>query len=1029
MKNRKVLVLLSLLCAVSLQAQIYTCDFEDSAEASRWVLNQAKNATVTAQLENMWYIGAPGQFAPKGSNGLYVSSDNGATASYTAKNTMFMTAYRDMSNVTMAAGDYELHFSYRVGGKNSSGEGFYICWVPTTQNTFSAPSAGGRPQWVEDYVCKDDDGKICFTGMAAGGMGKVNITHDGTPHKLVIFWFSASGTTSLPAASIDNLELWKSSTCSPVTNISHTISGDTVNLSWKGKADHYSVYCYDANNDTWSTQDNVKTNTCQLTRVSEGAHTFFVRAYCDGNTASGWVQYNQLIYHKGERCIDYMELTNKNCYTGFYGTPFSTKGKMDNGYADWTSRHTLHYVPNEYDANTDYQLRTCPEGYLASVRLGDGDFNNGQSTVANGTGHGLGEAVEFTYKVMSSSTGILKIKYAIALLNPHPENVENNPRFWVDVLSNGKRIANDCGYALYYAAAGDGWKEGAKTSTGQWLYHDWTELAINLRDYVGKTLTIRLVTTDCKPSGHTGYVYFVLDCESGEISGQNCGEDNPTTHFTAPSGFDYVWYKSGVPKDTLSRAQNFDIEPMDTTLYSVNIINKNNKDCWYTLDVSGLPRFPQPEVTYSLQTIRCENVVTFNNSTCVWRRNQVSEQMFRTDEQVTSLHWDFGDGVEYDGLDKVLEHKYPPEGGHYTLRLTASVSDGACAITKDFELGLPDLTTPTTVVEVNACRGDYPFGYTYGADNITFYNDIDTVFTYISQRTGCDSLCHLSLTFHEPGPYEVYDTICGGDSMLFFDRVLRETGRYDTTVQSIWQCDSIAVLELYVEPRLGYEVPDTMAVCPDDLRGVLVIPYQQTIGRLDSIAIRFDSLACAAGFDSLYLFAAGQPLRIEMPDSVCPNRYWATMSFITPRCEVPAHVVCVELSYSASVLYQNDGILAITNEAYNGGYTFDTYQWYRDGSPVEGANSPNLSVTDMDTGHEFYIVVRRDDGVQLPTCPIVYGVTSLEDVHLGTMRFPVHVYSPVGLYLGMKENVSELSNLPSGIYVLTDGYQTLKIVR
>ena len=1027
MKKRQVIVLLLLLCAVSLPAQVYTCDFENSTETAQWVLNKAKDNATVAKLENKWYIGTPGQFAPTGNTGLYVSADKGATVSYTANNTMFITAYRDMSNITMAAGDYELYFNYRVGGKTSSGDGFYICWVPLTQNTLSATGIGGRPQWAEDYACMDDDKNSCFSGKIAGGIGKVNITHDGTPHKLVILWFSAGGSVAPPAASIDNIELRTSSTCAAVTNVSHTISGDTVNLSWSGKADHYSVYCYDANNGAWSTQDNVKTNTCQLTKVSEGAHTFFVRAYCDENTASDWTQYTQLIYHKGERCIDYMELTGKNCFTGNYDSPFGKKEKVDKGYNDWTSRQTLHYVPNEYDANTNYQLRTCPEGYLASVRLGDGDYQNGNSTIAGGMGHNLGEAVEYTYKVTSGSMGILKVKYAIALTNPHDSLY--NPRFWVDVLSNGRRIANDCGYALYYAGGGDGWKEGAKVGNTQWLYHDWTELAINLRDYVGKTLTIRLVTTDCKPEGHTGYVYFVLDCESGDISGQNCGEENPTTHFEAPSGFDYVWYKSGAPEDTLSRSQEFDIEPLDTALYSVNIINKNNKDCWYTLDVSGLPRFPQPEVTYSLRTIRCENVVTFNNSTCVWRRNQVSKQMYRTEEQVTSLHWDFGDGEEYEGLDKVLEHTYPPEGGHYTLRLTASVSDGACAITKDFELDLPDLTSPTTVVDVHACRGDYPFGYTYGADNLTFYNDVDSVFTYISQRTGCDSLCHLSLTFHEPGPYEVYDTICGGDSVLFFDRVLRETGRYDTTVQTVWQCDSIAVLDLYVEPKLEYETPDTIPVCTDDLQGVLLIPYQHTAGQLDSIAIRFDSLAIAAGFDSLYRFAADEPLRIELPDSIFPNRYRTTMSFITPRCEVPAHVVCVELSYSASMLHQNGGILAVTNETYNGGYTFDTYQWYRDGAPIEGATNPNLSVTDSDKGHEFYVVVRRDDGVLLPTCPIVYGMTSLEYVHLNDMNFPVHVYSPIGLYLGLKENVSELSNLPSGIYVLTDGYQTLKIVR
>ena len=72
------------------------------------------------------------------------------------------------------------------------------------------------------------------------------------------------------------------------------------------------------------------------------------------------------------------------CYIGTYTTrvknqrPFSYNVQVDLGYDDPESRHTLHYVPDEYDEMSNYQLRTCPEGYITSVRLGDGGDGDGR---------------------------------------------------------------------------------------------------------------------------------------------------------------------------------------------------------------------------------------------------------------------------------------------------------------------------------------------------------------------------------------------------------------------------------------------------------------------------------------------------------------------------------------------------------------------------------------------------------------------------------------------------------------------------
>lgn len=1000
------------------QAPVYTCDFEDAAERALWTLNAARDAATQARFENKWYIGAPGHFAPTGSHGLFISADDGATSNYVCTKTMFVAAARTMPN--MAAGDYTLYFDWVCNGKKASGEGLYVAWVPDSIKINGAPNAGGLPSWLkqDDYLRPYVEGDTIFGGKGTWEIGRVNIKHDGTPHKLVFLWFSTKGNAVNPGACVDNIELRPVNQCAAPTNISHSIAGDTVVLSWRGNAAYYNVKCYDFSNDKWVTQDHITANTCTLAGVSEGVQTFIIRAFCDDNTASDYVQYTKLIYHKGTRCIDYMELTNNNCYTGTYDSPTGSRGMVDHGYDDLSSRHTLHYMPNEYDPFSNYELLTCPAGYLASVRLGNGDKGNGTS-----------EAIEYKYKVESGSTGILKIKYAAVLSNPHPEDPSINPRFWLDVLRNGKRIPQDCGYAYFTSGddAASGWKQGIDG----WLYKPWTEHAINLRDYVGETLTIRLVTTDCKPGAHTGYAYFVLDCESGEISGLNCGDNNPTTHFTAPAGFNYVWYLPENPQDTLGRDREFDIAPLDTNIYNVNIINKNNANCWYTLTVSGLPRIPTPRIAYDAQTIRCQNVVTFTNTSCVYRRNQVTQHIEATTEPVTGLKWDFGDGTVVDNdLRGTVQHIYPDTGGTFTLRATASVGDGTCPVEKTYTITLPDLSSPTTEVVKHICRADAPFGFQYGEKNQTYRSNLDSTFIYLSKVTGCDSLCHLQLFFHERGPFTQKDTICDGETLMFHGQTLTKSGIYSADLTNDYGCDSIAQIDLFVDPSLNVHVPDTVNICPEE--SMITIPFTyDTVGRLDSLSLLFSPQGCAAGFLPEYTFSSDiHNMILNTPAAIRPDVYAASLAYNTPLCEAPERPIYVQVCYSASIIQQRPRLLMLLNEDYNGGYRFSTYQWYRDGQPVEGGTGPNLAVSANDMGHEYYVVLTREgETTPVRTCSVWYGRTAVDEVPISEIDGPLQVFNALGVYLGEVQHKDELNNLSSGIYIVTNGNKTAKMVR
>ena len=125
--------------SISIQAQVYSCDFESDTENSAWVRNYVRRATT---LENKWYIGAPGSFGTQGKKGLYISSDaDSARAVYAASGQMFTLAYRDINALT--AGTYTILFDYRLAGSESAK--LHVWWLPQSVSVASATAAA--PNW------------------------------------------------------------------------------------------------------------------------------------------------------------------------------------------------------------------------------------------------------------------------------------------------------------------------------------------------------------------------------------------------------------------------------------------------------------------------------------------------------------------------------------------------------------------------------------------------------------------------------------------------------------------------------------------------------------------------------------------------------------------------------------------------------------------------------------------------------------------------------------------------------------------
>ncbi len=993
------LIVICMLLSLTVAAQIvYQCDFEDETERAQWQLNVGKQGESCI---NKWYIGAPGNHAPDAEYGLYISTD-GEDATYSSEQTMYVVSYREL---TIPAGDYDIFFDWRCNGKRSGEEGVYILWIPTDVATNSNKATADLPLWAkdEDYLLSG-----CFYGASSWNLGHVDFSlSEEQTRKLVFVWFSTRGSSALPSACIDNIEISLKGSCPLPSGFKHKINSDaSATIEWsKNGAPAFDVRSYDYQTDQWYVESDLRLPRVTLYNLSEGFHDVYVRAHClDDEGVGQYVKYSFFMYHKGVRCIDYMDLSTQTCRVGDKDNPLGSPKVEDHGYADYdNSLHTLHYVPNERDPYTDGTLLTKPQDAIASVRLGR-------------YAPTFGAACEYKYQVPAGDKAILKIRYAVVL--PAPHEPQDNPTFKLEVLANGRSLEHNCGLADFVAgAASSGWKTtqyGGETIT----WKDWTEMAINLRDYVGQTITIRLMITGCKMSAHGAYAYFTLDCESGEMSGQNCGEDNPTTTFVAPSGFKYAWYLPDKPGNILSRNQTFTIEPMDTATYQVDVISLTNGNCYYTMEACGIPRFPVAEADATTRVVQCQNEVTFHNTSCIYYKNQVTENTFTRHEGVDHVLWDFGDGTQSSAADEYISHIYPDTGGVYIATLYAYLNgrDTVCRATHQIRLELDNVGTPEREEHLSV-------GSMYGGK--VYWNPYQ--FDTILINGGCEEIVHVYI--HERN-FQQTDSLCEGGVYEVGGQSFTQSGTYTVNLKNQWGLDSIVTLTLKVEPKLIVETTDTLTVCGDILS--VALPLQIIQGNLDSVYLFFDDSATEVGFNPEYAFGADEEVVIELPVNVLPGYYPANVQLGTPRCPAPDVPVVVEVLYPSAVIAQKDGIIALLNENYNGGYEFDTYQWYRNGKLIAGANESYLVVSDEDLGAQYSVILTRSgDGVCVATCPIVYtgGVTDVANVTL----------SDNGEWMLMDVMGRRIMNsvthpgyiaADAGVYILvnTTTRQTLKIV-
>jgi len=993
--------------------QNYSCDFETDSVRNRWVINPTANSTIYKNLTNKWYIGAPGNNGKGGQYGLYISDDSGASTHY-SNNGCWNFAYDIVSLDHLTSGDYTLSFDYcGMGNVASDFDGIYLLWIPMTDPDTgdsikvmsNAVSSGKIPPTYENYVIRlQPIEQIDYINATSTWKQCVvtlpNEQCDGEPHYLAFVWANGASQAQQPGGMIDNIQITDDRPCDAPTGLTLTIQGTTAALNWTGTATEYEVTAYSYETGEWFGPKIVSGTTTSFSGLPIGQTDFIVRSKCADDLYSLKTSITKLVYYPDQLCVDYLNLDNATCYIN-NSSPSSTitfndfakVSPVDDGPAVKTSRHTIHFDKNEREPRTGSVAKTIPDGELASVRLGNWEAGN------------QAERIEYSFQVDTLNYPVLLLKY-MPLLEAPGHDDKDNPRFKLDILIGGTSIG-ECGQAdfncndvydketksLLSGAEKQGWHltPSAKAQTSaDVVWKDWTTIGVNLKnpEYAGKTLKVRLTTHDCTFSAHCGYAYFTLGCSDGKLKGMKCGEINPI--FEAPDGFVYRWayassekYRNAdgsLPEEyVLGHDQKFEAGMKDDSLYVVDCMFVQDSSCFFSLYASTLATNPIAVMNEPKIQKNCAEgkyTITFDASpSWVQEIDHVTEDtLVSRVYHIDHYEWNI-EGLTGGWSDEVSPtFDFPKSGGDYTVSLRTTC--GTCDSTIYYTLHLDSVGPTHDTLTVALCDDVRKTGYKWSERPDTTYFDygLDSVVLY-SETTSCDSIIYLNLV--EPVRILV-DTMMLPESLPFTYRGRTYT---ETTVDTIpisdANCDTTWVLNFEVYESILANMPnDAYILCEGD--SVLNLAYDITRGR----SLRYSYTFADPAIPSITPVTALQKkgsytIAVPIDPDLYPNVYSGTLLLedSLPKFNLTIPFT-VTMQYASSVIAQRwNDVLAIKNADYNGGYQFDSVQWYVNGQPIEGAIEFNYFAGEdaqLQFGEEYQaLLTRTEDGVKLFTCAFI----------------------------------------------------------
>ncbi len=161
-----------------------------------------------------------------------------------------------------------------------------------------------------------------------------------------------------------------------------------------------------------------------------------------------------------------------------------------------------------------------------------------------------GNATKITRKLnVTGANSVYLYKYALVLEDPGKSHKDDEKPFFrvsVTVLDDATCNTIDTIKCAEYLVFANPENNEVKSSflrvspSSPYYYKNWTSVAIPLNNYIGKTIKIEFIVSDCAWGGHLGYAYLDGDCLNSAPTISACVGSERT--ITAPEGFTSYWW-------------------------------------------------------------------------------------------------------------------------------------------------------------------------------------------------------------------------------------------------------------------------------------------------------------------------------------------------------------------------------------------------------------------------------------------------------------------------------------------------------
>ncbi|MCQ2208723.1 MAG: hypothetical protein MJZ34_00355 [Paludibacteraceae bacterium] len=282
---------------------------------------------------------------------------------------------------------------------------------------------------------------------------------------------------------------------------------------------------------------------------------------------------------------------------------------------------------------------------------------------------------------------------------------------------------------------------------------------------------------------------------------------------------------------------------------------------------------------------------------------------------------------------------------------------------------------------VSTCGGEYIWRGKSLIGGGVFYDTLSTVY-------GCDSILSISITVNPVGLVTLYDTVVMGTRYqkngFDVEPAVLGDNDYDLQLTSVSGCDSVVRLHLYARGRdVDFEILSisggTTLYKGDKIIGSrfcssdeFVVNYKVTEGIVSSYAVMFDKKGMEQGFETYEgdIVEDEGSLTIPMPTTAAPGKYTVYVQFFGEEGKSKMVMTSLTVGMDSQYVKNVYGNVIYCEDSDN---KFTSYQWYKDGYEINGANDPSYKDV-SGKGGVYSLMVTMKDGEESYICGKQHGL-------------------------------------------------------